>query len=155
MPNGNHGGSQRFSLRKRTAALAGLLLTVAFVTPSLADYKIVDRIKVPDGGFDYATFDSATGRVLMARTDFTTVIDAKTGKVSQLNSAAPGHMAVPVPGTSLIVLPQRPGMVRIVDMATDKALADIKAGENPPCAGYNPLSQNLFLIKPHHPQINC
>src|SRR5258708_6063227 len=108
MPNGNHGGSQRFSLRKRTAALAGLLLTVAFITPSLADYRIVDRIKVPDGGFDYATFDSATGQVLIARTDFTTVINAKTGKVSQLNSAAPGHMALPVPGTKLIVAGELP-----------------------------------------------
>jgi YVTN family beta-propeller protein len=133
MPSGNH-------------VLAGLLLSLAFVTPSLADYKIVDRIKVPDGGFDYATFDSATGRVLMARTDFTTVIDAKTGKVSQLNSAAPGHMAVPVPGTSLIVLPQRPGMVRIVDMKTDKALADIKAGENPDGAVYDPFSKTVFVM---------
>ena len=61
----------------RNHVLAGLLLTVAFVTPSLADYKIVDRIKVPGGGFNYATFDSATGRVLMARTGFTTVIDAR------------------------------------------------------------------------------
>src|SRR5712664_3856986 len=116
----------------RALLLLSAASLIATATPTRAAdaprYRIVDRIKVPDGGFDYATFDAATGRVLMARTDFTTVIDAKTGKVSQLNSAAPGHMAVPVPGTSLIVLPQRPGMVRIVDMATDKALADIKAG---------------------------
>lgn len=146
MPEGNRSGLQRFQPRKRTTALAGLLLAVAFVTPSLADYKIVDRIKVPDGGFDYATFDTATGRVLMARTDFTTVIDAKTGKVSQLNSAAPGHMAVPVSGTSLIVLPQRPGMVRIVDMKTDKMLADIKAGENPDGAVYDSFSKTVFVM---------
>jgi YVTN family beta-propeller protein len=139
-------GFPAFPRQKRFAALAGLLLTVAFVTPSLADYKIVDRIKVPDGGFDYATFDSQTGKVLMARTDFTTIIDAKTGKVSQLNSAAPGHMAVPVPGTSLIVLPQRPGMVRIVDMKTDKMLADIKAGQNPDGAVYDSFSKTVFVM---------
>ena len=139
MPNRIRGGFRGIQPRNRAATLAGLLLTVAFTTPSFADYKIVDRIKVPDGGFDYATFDSATGQVLMARTDFTTVIDAKTGKVSQLKSAAPGHMAVPVPGTKLIVLPQRPGMVRIVDMATDKALDDIKAGENPDVAVDDPF----------------
>jgi hypothetical protein len=39
----------------------------------------VERIKVPDGGFDYVTFDSDTGRVYIARDAFTTVIDAKTG----------------------------------------------------------------------------
>src|SRR6267142_2006626 len=76
-----------------------LLMAVAlfaFAAPTRAadgpGYKIVERIKVPDGGFDYATFDAATGNILMARTDFTTVIDTKTGKLSQLSSAARGHM---------------------------------------------------------------
>jgi YVTN family beta-propeller protein len=82
----------------------------------------------------------------MARTDFTTVIDAKTGEVSQLKSAAPGHMALPVPGTSLVVLPQRPGMVRIVDMASDKVLADIPAGQNPDGAVYDPYSKLVFVM---------
>lgn len=125
-------------------ALCAMLSTDAFAAD--ASYKIIERIKVPDGGFDYATFDPAAGRVLMARTDFTTVIDAKTGKVSQLNSAAPGHMALPVPGTSLIVLPQRPGMVRIVDMASDKMLADIPAGQNPDGAVYDPYSKLVFVM---------
>ena len=91
-------------------SLLGLVLCAALTAPALAAepaYKIVDRIKVPDGGFDYATFDPATGRILMARTDFTTVIDVKTGKVSQLTSAASGHMALPIPGTTLLLLPQR------------------------------------------------
>ena len=57
-------------------AFATLLCASAF--GAAADYRIVNRIKVPDGGFDYATFDSANGRVLLARTNFTTVIDAKT-----------------------------------------------------------------------------
>ena len=129
--------------------LAGMMLSVIFSPAAVgaeSNYKIIDRVKVPDGGFDYATFDSATGRVLMARTDFTTVIDAKTKKVSQLDSAAPGHMAVPVPGTSLIVLPQRPGMVRIVDMKSDKMLADIPAGQNPDGAVYDSFSKLVFVM---------
>lgn len=124
--------------------LSVLLSTAAFAAE--ANYKVVQSIKVPDGGFDYATFDSATGRVLMARTDFTTVIDAKTGNVSQLNSAITGHMALPVPGTSLVVLPQRPGMVRIVDAANDKMLADIQAGQNPDGAAYDPFSKLVFVM---------
>jgi len=92
------GGFSVASTGKGTAALAGLLLTVRVrPLPGLADYRIVQRIKVPDGGFDYATFDAATGRVLMARTDFTTVIEAKTGKISQLNSAAPAIWRCPSP----------------------------------------------------------
>ena len=133
----------------KAASFAGLALSALLSVSALAaaaDYKVIDRIKVPDGGFDYATFDPATGRVLMTRTDFTTVIDAKTGKVSQLDNAAPGHMAVPVPGTSLLVLPQRPGTVRIVDGATDKVLADIPAGKGPDGAVYDPFSKTVFVM---------
>jgi len=103
--------------------LSALLSSAALGATS--NYKIVDRIKVPDGGFDCATFDPATGHVLMARTDFTTVIDVKTAKVSQLTGAARAHMAVPIPGTTLIAMPQREGKFRIVDMATDMVLADV------------------------------
>ena len=56
-------------------AIGSLVLTVALAAPALGaapNYKIVDRIKVQDGGFDYATFDAANGRVLMARPDLTT-----------------------------------------------------------------------------------
>src|SRR5437868_13885120 len=61
----------------KTTLLAGITLSAILSCTAFAqtNYKIVDRIKVPDGGFDYATFDTATNRVLMARTDFTTVID--------------------------------------------------------------------------------
>jgi DNA-binding beta-propeller fold protein YncE len=132
--------------RALAADVAFLAALVAFASPALAEYKIVQRIKVPDGGFDYATFDAATGRVLMARTDFTTVIDAKTGKVSQLDSAARAHMTLPVPGTTLAALPQREGNVRIVDMATDKVLADIPAQKNPDGAAYDPSSKLVFAM---------
>src|ERR1700687_333909 len=125
----------------KIASLLGLVLCATLTTPALAAepaYKIVDRIKVPDGGFDYATFDAARGRILMARTDFTTVIDTKTGKLSQLNSAASGHMALPIPGTTLILLPQRRGTIRIVDGATDMMLGEVPGGKNPDGATYDP-----------------
>jgi hypothetical protein len=111
-----------------------------------ANYRIINRIKVPDGGFDYATFDAATGRVLMARTDFTTVIDAKTGAVSQLKSAARSHMAVPIPGTNLLVLPRREGDVLIVDKTTDSVVGDVPAEKNPDGAAYDPSSKLVFSM---------
>ena len=77
-------------MKARRVALALSAATLAFAAQARAaeppNYKIIERIKVPDGGFDYATFDAATNRVYMPRGDFTTVIDAKTGKVSQLTS---------------------------------------------------------------------
>ena len=79
-------------------ALSAALATPALVTPALADgYKIVDRFKMPDGGWDYASSDPAKGRIYWARNEgFTDIIDMKTGKLSQLKNTGNGHLAVPV-----------------------------------------------------------
>jgi YVTN family beta-propeller protein len=129
--------------------VASLILSVAFSASALAaaaNYKIVDRIKVPDGGFDYATFDAPNQRVLMARPDSTTVIDVKTGKVSELKSASKGHIAMPIPGSPLVIVTQRGGNVLIVDGAADKVVATLKAGKNPDGATYDPSSKLVFAM---------
>jgi YVTN family beta-propeller protein len=129
--------------------LIGLLLSVAFAGSSLAaapNYKVVDRIKVGDGGFDYAVFDAANGRALIARTNYTTVIDAKTGNVSELSSASTGHMAIPIPGTNLLVLPRGKGTIGIVDGKTDKPLAELPGGSAPDGAVYDPFSKFVFVM---------
>jgi len=133
----------------KTRLLVGIALSAILSSAALGaetNYKIINRIKVPDGGFDYATFDVATGRVLMARTDFTTVIDAKTGAVSQLKSAAGAHIALPVPGTSFLALARREGDVLIVDKNTDAVLADVPAQKNPDGAAYDPSSKLVFAM---------
>ena len=128
---------------------ASLLLSVAFSASALAaapNYKIVDRIKVQDGNFDYATFDAANGRVLMARPNLTTVIDVKTGKVSELKAADKGHIAMPIPGSPLLFVTQRGGNVLLVDGATDKLVASFKGGKNPDGATYDPSSKLIFSM---------
>ena len=89
--------------------VAALALSAALALPALAEgYKIVDRFKMPDGGWDYASFDPDKGRVYWSRNEgFTDVIDVKTGKLSQLKSTGNGHLAVPVAGTTLVVVPLR------------------------------------------------
>jgi len=50
----------------KAISVASLLLTVAFAATAFAaapNYKIIDRIKVQDGGFDYANFDPAMDRI--------------------------------------------------------------------------------------------
>jgi hypothetical protein len=131
------------------SALTGVAL--ACVTPGQAaeqsSYRILERIKVPDGGFDYATFDTATGRVYMPRGTFTTVIDAKTGAVSQFANGEANHIALPVPGTNLLVLTQGgKGIIRILDKTSDKALGDLPAGKNPNSAAYDPVTKLAFVM---------
>jgi YVTN family beta-propeller protein len=131
-------------------ALAVSLMAIAFASQPRAaeqvNYKILDRIKVPDGAFDYANYDPRTGNIYMARQDVTTVIDPKTGKVSELKNAVRGHMALPLPGTNLILLPQRQGTIRIVDTSNDSTVADLLAGKNPDGAAYDTFSKLVFVM---------
>jgi DNA-binding beta-propeller fold protein YncE len=134
------------ALRYRAAAL--LLATASSALAAAPEYKIVDRIKVADGSFDYATFDPGTDRVFMPRGEFATVIDTRSGKATQLNSATHGQILVPLPGTSLGVVTQRSdGMVLIVDTVKDMVVARIPAGMDPDGAVYDPFSKFVFVMK--------
>ena len=113
----------------------------------MPNYKIIQRIKVPDGGFDYATFDPAADKVYMPRGSFTTVIDPKTGAVSQFANGESNHIALPIPGTNLVVLTQGgKGTIRILDKTSDKVLTDLPAGKNPNSAAYDPGTKLVFVM---------
>jgi len=129
--------------------VAALALSAALAAPALAEgYKVVDRIKMPDGGWDYIVSDPDHGRIYRTRTDGADVIDVKTGKVSALANTGNGHMVVVVPGTTLGVLPLRvpAKTIRIFDIATDKVVADVPGGEAPDGATYDPFSKHVFVI---------
>jgi len=139
----------------KSVALAAVALTVAFVAPAFAadaDYKIIDRIKMPDGRFDYASADQAAGRIYWPRLDSTNVIDAKTNKVSDMKGATNGHVVVPVPGTTLVVEPHGtpnntpPNGIVIVDTAKNEVKADIPAGNFPDGATYDPSSKLVYVM---------
>jgi hypothetical protein len=128
--------------------LAALAFTVATAVPAVAaEYKVVDRIKLPDGGWDYIVSDPEHGRIIRTRTDGADLIDVKTGKVATLKNTGNGHMIVPVPGTNLGVLPLRmPAMTnRIIDVAADKVVADVPGGDAPDGAAYDPFSKHVFV----------
>jgi DNA-binding beta-propeller fold protein YncE len=135
------------AIRSGLLAAAGIVGAIVVSSASFAaDYKIIERIKVPDGVFDYATFDPATGRVYMPRGSYTTMIEVKSGKASQLASVVGDHIALPVPGTSLLVATQRTGTVRIVDAAADKVVAQFQIGKNPNSAAYDPVSKLVVVM---------
>jgi len=132
-------------------SLSAALLSLPLIAPALAadpSYKIVDRIKMPNGYWDYGAADPSKGLIYWSRTDSADVIDAKTGKLSQLKSAGNAHLALPVPGTTLLVLPLRspPKTVRIVDAATDKAVSEIPVGDQPDGMAYDPFSKHVFVV---------
>jgi YVTN family beta-propeller protein len=133
--------------RLTSAALAVGLMASGFASSSAAaEYKVLDHIKLADGGFDYASFDAVRSRVYMARPDLTTVIDTRTGEMSQLTSASGGHMLLAIPGGSLGLLPQRRGTIRLIDIDSDKLLADLPAGTDPDAAAFDPLTKLVFVV---------
>jgi DNA-binding beta-propeller fold protein YncE len=151
MPEGRQANSTN---RKKEIAMSRILITVLAMSAVLAaparaaDYKIVDRFKMPDGGWDYASSDPEHGRIYWSRNEgFTDVIDIKTGKLSQLKNTGNAHLAVPVAGTTLVVLPLRmpAKTIRILDTATDKIVADVPGGETPDGATYDPFSKHVFV----------
>ena len=133
--------------RFQSVLLASVIGLSCFIGTAFgADYKIVDRIKVADGNFDYATFDAASSKVYMPRGAFTTVIDVKSGAVSELANGASDHIALPVPGSALLILTQRKGVIRILNAATDAVVADLPSGKNPNSAAYDPVTKTAVVL---------
>jgi DNA-binding beta-propeller fold protein YncE len=139
----------------KSMPLAAVALIVALAAPAFADdpgYKITDRIKMPDGRFDYASADQHAGRIYWPRLDATNVVDAKTNKVSDLKGATNGHVVVPVLGTTLVVEPHGtpnntpPNGIVIVDTAKNEVKADLPAGNFPDGATYDPVSKLVYVM---------
>ncbi len=138
------GGACESDFRRKSAVCR--LGSAALAFAAAPQYKIVDRIKVQDGGFDYATFDPATNQVLMARPNFTTTIDVKTGKVGEIKAAATGPHRVADTGNTLLVVTQRAGNILIVDGKADKVEATLKGDKNPDGATYDPSTKLVFAM---------
>jgi YVTN family beta-propeller protein len=128
-----------------------LVLAVLISTSGFAaepSYKIAERFKMPDGGWDYATYDPSRGSMYWVRNDHTDVIDTATNVLSRLKNTGNGHMAVVVAGTPLVVVPLRDPKKtsRIVDVISDTVVADVPSGESPDGAVYDPFSKHVFVV---------
>lgn len=131
----------------RVALMAAALLAAGSATAAdTPQYKILSRIKVADGSFDYATFDPVSGLVFMPRGAFTTVLNVRTGQASELKTGASDHIALPIPDSNLLVLTQRRGTIRIIDRTTDTVVADLAGGKNPNSAVYDPATKLAFVF---------
>jgi hypothetical protein len=100
----------------KTRLLVGIALSAILSSAALGaetNYKIINRIKVPDGGFDYATFDTANrpcpdGANRLHDGDRR---EDRRGFAAQERGARSHRSAVP--GTSFLALARREGDVLI------------------------------------------
>jgi DNA-binding beta-propeller fold protein YncE len=131
-------------------AILGLMLTGAPAIAAGSGYHVVARIAGPDGGWDYASYDRARDRVLVARTDAITAIDLKTGAVNPaFAKAARGHAAFTVNGGAEVAITNgTSNTVAFVDADTGAPVAEVATGDGPDDAILDPTS-GLLLVMNH------
>lgn len=141
------------------AALACLASAVS-VAAEAPRYHVAEKLSLPDGGWDLASFDPVLNRVYIARSDAVTAIDAATGAViGKLAPASGGHGVVPLKGgAEILVTDGHEDMARIYDARSGRKLAEIRTGQKPDAAVYdaatglavvmNGKSGDLTLIDP-------
>ena len=66
----------------KATLLFGLLALITSNGAAAGGYHVTDRIVGPDGGWDYASYDTLRDRVLVARGAAVNAFDLKTHKVN-------------------------------------------------------------------------
>ncbi len=133
------------------AATASLIVgfvssTAQAATPSA---PAIERIfAMPDGGWDYATFDAQHQKIYVARTGGVTVIDLATKTSSAiLPELSRNHMALPVNGgKTLLVTVGGAGEAVLVDLASAIITGRVKTGAKPDAAMIEPVSGLVWVM---------
>lgn len=123
------------------------LLAVSAPLAHAADLKIIDTIKGPDGGWDYASVDGANNRLLVARPDGLMAIDLATGAVTP--TLVPGqrtHGAVIAPNGVGVLASGSNGVVVIFKGGDGSVLGQIPVGKKPDAVVYEPKSGLIAVI---------
>ncbi|MBS0571519.1 MAG: YncE family protein [Proteobacteria bacterium] len=130
-------------------ALLAVPMVVA-VTATAPGYAIVQRYAVgQDGGWDYLTYDAASHRLYVSRSDRVLVVDADNGKVVATIPGTDGvHGIARVPRLDRgFTSNGHAGTLTEFDLATSKPLRTIDVGgKNPDALIYDPASGHLFAF---------
>ncbi len=134
-------------LRDLVPGLALLALASA-VQAAPSGYHLADRLPGPDGGWDYPAYDSVHDRVLVSRPSAVTVFDLKTRTVlPALAPAVRGHAALSVnDGKEIAITNGGDGTTSFVDSGSGALLAQVKVGEGPDAATFDPRTGQLLVM---------
>lgn len=135
-------------LRPIALAACALALSAPLALAQTAPtYAVVDHIKIPDGGFDYTSFDPVRRRVYLSRTGAVLALDVDTKTVTgQLAVVGHSHEVLPLnDGAMLLVTDSASNSAHMIDALTGKALAEIPTGQKPDAALFDPAT-GLALV---------
>ncbi|MDR3510460.1 MAG: hypothetical protein P4L73_02410 [Caulobacteraceae bacterium] len=128
-------------------AFAALAPASALAQPAAPAYAVTARIKIPDGGFDYASFDPVHRRLYVSRTGGVTAVDVDSGAVTgRLIEAQRTHESLILDdGATLLVTDSGTSSAHMVDALSGKPLAEIATGQKPDGAVFDAHS-GLALV---------
>jgi hypothetical protein len=134
-------------LRWYVLCLVALLVS----TPVLAasGYHLLEKFKLGgDGGWDYLTFDPASGRLFIARATHVMVVDAASGNVvGDIPNTAGVHGIALAPELGRgFTSNGRAGTITIFDIKTLAPIGEAKAGANPDAILYDSASRRVFAF---------
>jgi DNA-binding beta-propeller fold protein YncE len=139
--------------RLAVAALSLAAAALAGAASAAPSYSVTDHLKgAGDGGWDYASFDPAHGRVYISRAGGVTVVDVATKAVSVLTIPGAGRMHESLPldhGRVLLVTDGNASAAHLIDTATGAAIADIPVGQKPDAAVFDPASGLALVMNGH------
>jgi len=124
------------------AAIAALAATAA------SAQTVTQRYPMPDGGWDYLSFDPGSHRVFAGRSDGVATLDVATGTVvGQLAPAQRTHAAL-VAGTTGMgaVTSGTAGGVVLFDATTGAVKATVPTGPKPDAAIFEPMSRTVLVM---------
>ena len=101
-----------------------------------------------EGGWDYLTFDSASGRIYISRSTRVDVVDPDAGRVVATIRDTPGvHGVALAPGLRKgFTSNGRDGTVGVFDLQTLDPVARVRAGTNPDAILYDPASERVLAF---------
>jgi DNA-binding beta-propeller fold protein YncE len=130
-------------------ALVSVLLTGVMNGADAPGYHVIATYKLGgEGGWDYLTMDSASGRLYISRGTHVAVIDAGNGKVlGDIADTSGVHGIALAPDMNMgFTSNGREGTVSIVDLKTFQTTGKVKVGDNPDAIVYDPATKHVFTM---------
>lgn len=110
-------------------------------------WKVVDRLKAPEGGYDYASIDADARQLFIGREYGVMAVDLKTNAVRTLIERDDVAAVLLIPGTDLMLTTNNGAdTATLLNRKTGVAHTDIKTGKGPDGALYDPDSGLAFVM---------
>ncbi len=116
----------------------------------VSNYRVVDRISGPDGGWDLLSVDPVAKRLYVARSNGVMAIDLLTDKVlPDIVSSSRGHDAMSIPGTTAVISTNGgANNAMLFNGVTGEVMATLPVGIKPDAVAWDPATKTAWVMTP-------